>query len=153
LCLLLVGGAVAVGMLVTRSTGSEAESSATVAHLTNPSSTLAAIPATTSPPATIQALTPSTSAITTTPPSVGVFGGITSVDLSAVDQCRTEQRIVFAALQAFVNETGGVPDHPDVLVGNGWLEPHPDGWSPRWRFEGRDGAIYVVPVSGGGCAL
>jgi hypothetical protein len=58
---------------------------------------------------------------------------------------------VFASLQAFMNTTGATPDSPDSLVDIGWLEPHPEGWSPRWAFQGIDGAIYVVPVPGGDC--
>ena len=60
---------------------------------------------------------------------------------------------MFASLQAFMGQTGAVPDNPDALVNIGWLEPHPEGWSPRWAFQGNNGAIYVVPVSGGDCDL
>jgi hypothetical protein len=95
----------------------------------------------------------SDSPTTAAPPPTAVF--VTNPALAErvarVEQCRTEERTVFAALQAYVSTTGAVPDNPDGLVDSGWLEPHPDGWSSRWAFQGRDGAIYVVPVNGGTC--
>ncbi|HZB42488.1 MAG TPA: hypothetical protein VE487_16055 [Ilumatobacter sp.] len=161
--LLLAVVAVAGVMLAARASDSTTdEQSAQGTNPSAPTTPLITASATTVP-STVVTLAPVT-APSTTPTTVaaaplitGVFGGIDVFGAendefgAVVERCRAEQRIVFASLQAYVGTTNAVPDNPDVLVGSGWLEPHPQGWSPRWAFQGRDGLIYVVPVSGGAC--
>ena len=90
---------------------------------------------------------------TNAPPQTFFDDPATAAKLALYDRCRQEQKIVFVSLQAYMNQTGAVPDDPDVLVSIGWLAPNPEGWSPRWAFKYMDGAIYVLPVPGGACDL
>jgi hypothetical protein len=69
-----------------------------------------------------------------------------------VELCRQEQRTIFAGLQARISATGSWPDGPDGLV-PGFLEAHPDGWSPRWTFLFEDWTVSVVPTPGGTCDI
>ncbi|MFW2333566.1 MAG: hypothetical protein ACN4IE_07230, partial [Ilumatobacter sp.] len=128
---------------------------ATTPATTSPST---APPATTSPTAeaAVTADTTTTLVVGALPqptPTASIERVDTEALFAEVERCRTEQRIVFVSLQAFVNETGAHPSGPDSLAANGWLEPHPDGWSPRWAFDYSMEGIAVVPVAGGECDL
>lgn len=73
--------------------------------------------------------------------------------LAQLETCRDEHAVVFTSIQAYIFQTNAIPDDPDRLVASGWLEPHPDGWSPRWQFDVDDAGLAVVPVPGGACDL
>ncbi len=155
---LLVGGAIAAPILAGRAADSSTAEPSAGGLQTDPSA--ATTPVVTTAPATSvpPTLAPTTTPPSTIPPTVAPTPQTMIVDLASndeyfalVERCRTEQRIVFASLQGFMNETGATPSHPDALVGIGWLEPHPEGWSSRWAFQGIDGLIYVMPVPGGLC--
>jgi hypothetical protein len=160
-CVLLVAGAVAVSIVARNSSGSTTVGRSAGAHQADAATATTPVVDATSPaaPPTISSISPET--LPTTIPTTDSPTQTAVVDLAAepdayvalVDRCRTEQRTVFASLQAFNSQTGAIPKNPDALVDIGWLEPHPEGWSSRWAFEGRDGAIYVVPVEGGLCDL